>query len=187
MSQGVARIAVGLGLVPLLIGVFIQSGTLMQIGLRMSDGSTLAASGELSAIIAIGIWLGLWSGRVSWTRRRMAITVALAVSLLASPIGILLVEPGSTRGWGSVAWTAMCVLPFFGLAAWFAGTSWIWRTSRGAAPDSPDDSSTLAVAMQCATCGYSLKGLTTIRCPECGWSTTVDDLLQRTLTQLSDA
>lgn len=38
----------------------------------------------------------------------------------------------------------------------------------------------------CPQCSYSLRGLREVRCPECGWSATVDEFLSNVIRQAAD-
>jgi len=37
--------------------------------------------------------------------------------------------------------------------------------------------------VRCGSCGYSLVGLREVRCPECGWQSTVDEAVRRGMAE----
>ena len=37
--------------------------------------------------------------------------------------------------------------------------------------------------VRCGSCGYSLVGLREVRCPECGWQSTIDEAVRRGMAE----
>jgi ribosomal protein L37E len=83
---------------------------------------------------------------------------------------------------GEIADAVRNMLPFFAAALWLAGTAWSWR-SLGLHVSAATLAGTTDMEqwLVCPRCGYSLIGLREVRCPECGWNTTVDDVVRRSL------
>jgi hypothetical protein len=129
----------------------------------------------LAGLGAIGVvlpgWLLIWWRAVRWTRYRVLGTVGAFAFADAAAVGVY----GSIGGWtfldpgglvlGAIAWAG----------AWFAGTALVWRETaaeRAARTVSSDSGGPV-----CLQCGYSMKGLSEARCPECGRQYTLDELL----------
>lgn len=66
---------------------------------------------------------------------------------------------------------------------WFAGTAWLWRSDRIDLPAGLASESDLSRFVRCGNCGYSLVGLREVRCPECGWGSTVDEVVRRGMAE----
>ena len=71
--------------------------------------------------------------------------------------------------------------PLFAFALWLAGTAWLWRNRHPHALVDPLSGIGVEDVARCPTCGYNLRGLREVRCPECGWASTVDDIVQRSI------
>ena len=41
----------------------------------------------------------------------------------------------------------------------------------------------LSEFVRCGNCGYSLVGLREVKCPECGWQSTVDEAVRRGMAE----
>lgn len=101
----------------------------------------------------------------------------------------------SARAWKTVAMLAIFVAASIGLAStWWddngyaiggvgaVGLAIILRTWRDSIISAVDGRSVLdergEVQVSCPACGYSLIGLTSLRCPECGASFTLDEIIR---------
>ena len=118
-------------------------------------------------------WIILWHDMVSWTRRRVTLTAVATVLSLAGGVAVglgclavnrrLPLQIGVLIGGGTVPIT------------WVLSTVLIWREtaaerlSRLTAHGMP--------AIACPLCGYNLAGLTEARCPECGASFTLEQIV----------
>ena len=132
----------------------------------------MLASTLLTCAYIVGYWLLLWRRDVVWTPRRVRSSLLLALGAVAA--GIVL------------AWLISLALPYEeelgtilgSLAAtviWIGATVFAWRETPG------ERAARLARAgadtLVCPSCGYNLTGLREARCPECGNSFTLNDLL----------
>ena len=140
------------------------------------------------AVVLIGAWIIVWLRAITWNRSRRIWTFGLALALLASTLSCLLPENRpdwiSSDLWGVLKY----ITPLVGGAIWLAGTALVWRMS----PDEERASVSQLLrgvesAAQCPNCNYELTGLREVRCPECGWSSTVDDVVARTMQRLLNA
>ena len=119
-------------------------------------------------------WVVLWHDIVSWTRRRvmltaaataLSLTIGATVALLTFVISRQQVPPAIAMlfGGGTVPIT------------WVLSTVLIWRETaaerlgRLTAHGMP--------VLACPQCGYNLAGLSEARCPECGASFTLEQLM----------
>lgn len=189
MGPGTRRLVFGFALMPLLPGIFfILATALMDLTDADSQSASVVAY-MVCAAIAVASWLLLWRRAVAWTPGQVRMTAVLGGLFLLSPLLLYLDDP-LMSDWIS---TIIIVAPLLFFAAWLIGTSLLWRTDEPAfqlASSSPHvggASSVHAVQMQellrCPACEYLLKGLREVRCPECGWASTVDDLFARTLVR----
>ena len=64
--------------------------------------------------------------------------------------------------------------PFLALAIWFAGTAWLWRKRESPVVFAASNTEHVS----CPQCSYNLKGLKEVHCPECGWTSTVDQIVK---------
>ena len=184
MSPSVARLVVGMALIPFLPGL----GHFVYITEEFFRGSTDSWTEwralELCAVVLVGVWFLLWRGRVEWNTRRRSRTVVFALLTLASPAAVFIPDGNTVVGARfAELWNAVrAVLPFFAASLWLAGTAWTWRsTGMRVRAQLQAAGINMEQLLVCPQCGYSLMGLRDVRCPECGWSTTVDDIVRRSL------
>jgi hypothetical protein len=127
-------------------------------------------AGVKAGLFVVAYWVMLWGKLVRWTAFRIAVTLAL---LPVCAIGAMIVFLRSDFYVPSVAASIISV----GAACltWLIGTTLIWReTTRERAERVR---ATARGAVVCPTCGYNLTGLREARCPECGSSFTLDELM----------
>lgn len=187
MSPGAARLTIGVALIPLLVGVFwITYFTLEHMDVPgVSDYTVrVCMCYEVCTMGAIAVWVILWRPVVEWNRRRRLATLALGAMFLASPLAIVWAEHPVFATLGPT-WTVFCgAAPLFGWALWLAGTAWAWRSGRSRVLPEFAAGAPLEALAVCPTCGYSLRGLREVRCPECGWASTVEDIVARSLERV---
>jgi hypothetical protein len=183
MTRDAVRLAIGIALIPLLPGVFVIEMLALQAftgGLWSEDVRAFAAY-EVCIAVAIGVWWLLWLRAIQWNARRRIVTICLATILVVSPV-LVIWQPVLTLGAFGDTWRIFCYLaPLFAWALWLAGTAWAWRTARPRLLHDFADAANAESLALCPTCGYSLRGLREVHCPECGWASTVDDIVERSL------
>ena len=117
-------------------------------------------------------WLALWFGSVHWNLARLGLIV-LAVG--ATVMGGVLIGGAVSAGFdrrmgGFGAFVGSAAAPLL----WLVATILIFRETPGERRARLDQSKQ---ALLCPTCGYNLTGLTSTRCPECGATFTLEQLL----------
>lgn len=166
MSPDGARFTSALCLVPLYTGSFILAETLC----RSAWGSvrdTYACAFAICDLVMIAGWLALWRGRIVWTGRVVGGTVSLGLVTLASSVAA---AESVMQTWRPLQYSA----PFLALAIWFAGTAWLWRKRESPVVFAASNTEHVS----CPQCSYNLKGLKEVHCPECGWTSTVDQIVK---------
>lgn len=176
MPLSAVRLAVGTALIPFLPGVFLVIGSALDQLARWGMTPSTFWACEACQIFAIVAWLVVWHRAVDWTPTRTRTTGLMVLIMLFAPFGAYF----QTGNMLLDTWYG--VLPLLALAMWFAGTGIAWRS------DSPRDSAATTDALaatselaRCPSCQYSLKGLREVRCPECGWASTLDEYVKRVL------
>lgn len=187
MTPDTVRLAVGFALMPLLPGVFFIVGNALHDFFSLNDDVTFVGAYGVCAVLSVVLWWLVWRGAVRWTSQRTVRTALLVAMMVVAPFAPL--APRLHVDWFD---TIVRVIPLLVLAVWFAGTAWAWRLEPGEMPTSirqmiaastltngthaMDDNS---VSVPCGNCEYDLRGLREARCPECGWTTTLDALVRR--------
>jgi peptidoglycan/LPS O-acetylase OafA/YrhL len=174
MTRTVARLILAMLLLPCTCAVFLL--LMLAIVAPTASGrpppvSRLLLMWFLLYAFVGGYWLVLWRDMVSWNRRRITLTmlttvlslvVGSSVALAANVNGLPL-PPAVLLGGGTVPIT------------WVLSTVLIWRETaaerlgRLTAHGMP--------VLACPLCGYNLAGLTEARCPECGGSFTLEQIV----------
>ena len=171
MTPNIVRLSIGLALIPFLPGLFFLLAITLETRAGLSIDTSMFVAYETCAVIAVCVWILLWRKSVKWTLPLIGRTAFIATPILVTPIGVY---------WSSgdqVLDFLYRVSPVLALGVWLAGTSLAWR--RPAETLVAHDS--CAVSPFCPSCAYNLTGLREVRCPECGWASTVDDIVQRHL------
>lgn len=172
MTQLIARLVLAMLLLPFALLIF---GGGMAVVASLGPGPP--AGGFLitwivTAIFVVVYWIGLWRSSVNWTQKRQTLT---ACCVLYGVVGAAVLY-GILRNVAEIPKEPAilfsgCVFP----VAFVLSTVLLWRetpmerhlriASRG------------TDAVSCPTCGYNMTGLREARCPECGLSFTLDELL----------
>jgi hypothetical protein len=120
------------------------------------------------AFVAV-YWILLWKNSVRWTatRKRLTLFAFGAAAIVGGVFGMALRM--LDRDFGFFVFTCVTVL------AWLPMTVFIWRETRAERAERIGESGS---ALSCPACGYNLTGLTIARCPECGSTFTIDELLR---------
>jgi hypothetical protein len=167
MSPLISRLLLSMLVVPFgamafaLVGTFVTealSWRYQKLGAALSGGGTW--------LLMVGYWVALWRTSVLWTRRRTYRTLESSWFCGAAGAGFgYFMAPM----WGDVL--ASGVAAGAAAFAWFGWTTFIWRQT-------PEEAAA-AAPVPCPVCGYSLSGLRSTSCPECGSTPTLDQLLSK--------
>jgi|SRR5437867_3720734 len=174
MTRTVARLILAMLLLPCTGAVFL----LLFLAL-IPSGPGLPAVGRLLLmwfclyVFVAAYWIILWHDMVPWNLRRVALT---AGATLLSPAGGFAVALGCLAINRQVP-SPMAVMIGGGTVpiTWVLSTVLIWRETpaerlgRLTAHGMP--------VLACPLCGYNLAGLTEARCPECGASFTLEQIV----------
>ena len=175
MTRTVARLILAMLLLPCTGAVFVL---LFATILASNPGgpppvSRLLLMWSILYVFVGAYWIVLWRDMVTWNRRRVTLTAVATVLSLAGGCAVAL---------GCLALNRRLPPPIavlFGGATvpitWVLSTVLIWRETaaerlgRLTAHGMP--------ALACPLCGYDLSGLTEARCPECGATFTLEQLV----------
>jgi len=172
MTQLIARLVLAMLILPFAVIVMIAAIAVdISMNSRSSLGGVLAAW-SVTDVFVIVYWIAIWRSPVKWTPQRQALTVGCVVLAVVGAIvsfgalwniGGIQIEPAALFGGG--------IFPIvFVLTTVFA-----WRETPAERHARVTDRGTDTIA--CPICGYNMTGLREARCPECGVSFTLDELL----------
>ena len=173
MTRTVARLILAMLLLPVTGAVFL----LLFLALIPASGPPAVARLLLmwSALYAFvgAYWVLLWRDMVTWNLRRVVATALATLLSLAGGIAVAL---------GCVAINRQVPPPIAVLIGggtvpitWVLSTVLIWRETPAERLSRLTTHGMPAIA--CPLCGYSLAGLTEARCPECGGTFTLDQIV----------
>jgi hypothetical protein len=173
MSPNSVRLTLGLALIPFLPGLYWIVGLVLS-GFFPSEQWTVFTAYSICSVVLVSFWILLWRPVVEWTRARWILSGILALITLLAPFSTVL--PAYASPWDVVR----VMFPLVVAGIWFAGTALVWRSPASITNAAKDHT------VLCPQCDYSLRGLREVRCPECGWSSTIDDVVQRALAVNAD-
>jgi hypothetical protein len=180
MSRLVSKILLSIFLFPL-TGIFYTVVTVCSEELIRGSGYSGYRSREMEMFLTSGVltwaavavyWCLLWRSGVAWTVSRVTRTLlaavgAMVVGLVAGVIRAIATSAG--EGFGAFVGGVLAIL------LWLIATVFIWRETAAERAKRVAGSSKSAIT--CPTCGYNLTGLRESRCPECGSTFTLDELI----------
>lgn len=168
MSRTTARLVIGIGLIPLYMGLTYFASQLVTAVFDLGNWYEWAMLAP-PAVLIVG-WWAVWYRQIRWTFKRYLMTGLLAA------VTLILHSDWAASLW--LDWTNIVPAWMAQLSAafWFFGTAWLWRARSGDPCVSSSDLLTPADPL-CPRCGYSLRGMREVRCPECGWSATVEEFV----------
>ena len=175
MTRTVARLILAMLLLPLTGAVFL----LLFVALLATSRSGPPPVGRVLLMWAIlyifvgAYWIVLWRDMVPWNRRRITRTALATLLSLAGGCAVAL----GAIGFDSRLPTPIAVLLGGGTVpiTWVLSTVLIWRET--AAERLTRLTAQGMPVLACPLCGYNLAGLTEARCPECGASFTLEQLV----------
>ena len=175
MTRTVARLILAMLLLPCTGAVFL----LLFLALIPTETPGPPAVARLLALwsalyLFVGAyWVILWHDMVPWNRRRVTLTAVATALSLAGGVAVAL---------GCVAVNHRVPLPIAVLIGggtvpitWVLSTVLIWRETAAERLGRLTAHGMPAIA--CPLCGYNLAGLTEARCPECGASFTLEQIV----------
>lgn len=186
MTPNAVRLLIGIAQIPFLTGVFwICAFALHDFVMpNSSTENVFAVCYEVCAILAVVLGVLVWRQTVEWNRWRRGVTLLLAFIFLVSP-GAVYGMPVFSSWANTESWQMLCwLMPVFAWALWLAGTAWTWRSAQSRGSTELAGSVAIEALVRCPACDYSLRGLHEVRCPECGWTSTVDDVVTRSLDRV---
>ena len=170
MSQLISRILLTILLFPSATLVLIVSFLLAEP--QMDNDTAIRLCGVITCAYMAGYWVLLWRRAVVWTPERMRATLSYAaVAVVAGAVvGFVIdwVQPYADE----VALVLACLTATL---LWIIATIFVWRETP--AERAARLSRAGADALVCPSCGYNLTGLREARCPECGATFTLNELL----------
>ncbi len=176
MTKSAIRLLIGLSLIPILPAVFFICFVGLDKEFGFTDELSTATSLAICELLAIGLWVVVWRNAVRWTPMRILGTSLLAVGLLPTALA-----PYFPKG-NDMAEVIVYTSPVWMWGVWIIGTAWLWRDRSGdelRLTDAAQDSD--RISPTCPKCAYSLRGLSEARCPECGWTGTLDSVFDASL------
>jgi hypothetical protein len=172
MSRLIARILLTILIFPAATLFYFISFLLIERRFFSDDDTAIVLATVLTCLFMAGYWLALWRRTVNWTRQRVRRTMWA--------VGIAVFAGGAIGGMIRLALDyeqviGTCLGSLSAAVMWIILTIFVWREteSERAARLSRANADVLI----CPTCGYNLTGLRESRCPECGASFTLNELL----------
>jgi hypothetical protein len=173
MTRTVARLILAMLLLPCTGAVFLLLFlALMPMSGPPAVGRLLLVWSALYGFIG-AYWIVLWRDMVPWNRRRVTLTALATVLSLAGGVAVglgclainrlLPLQIGVLIGGGTVPIT------------WVLSTVLLWRETAAERLGRLTAHGMPVIA--CPLCGYNLAGLTEARCPECGGSFTLEQVV----------
>ena len=180
MSRLVSRILLSIFMFPV-AGIFYTVVTVCSEemvrasyygGYRSREMTIFLISG-ITTWIAVGLyWCLLWrSGVMSTVSRVIGTFLAAGGALMVGCVAGVIAASATSAGAGFGAFVGGVLT----ILLWLIATVFVWRETAAERARRVAGSSRSAVT--CPTCGYNLTALKETRCPECGSSFTLDELI----------
>jgi hypothetical protein len=172
MSSLISRILLAILMLPIASLVFLITFCFYIDEHLFTNGRTgtgFVIAGVVTWIFLAAWWFFLWRTSVCWNRRRQKLTfAAVVVSAIAGFFaGAATFNIDDDLGCFVGATSAPLL--------WLVATTFLWRETP--AERGNRIRATGKGSVVCPACGYNLTGLREARCPECGASFTLDELL----------
>ena len=173
MTRTVARLILAMLLLPCTVAVFLL--LMLALVAPRANGpppvDRLLLMWSILYLFVGAYWVVLWRDMVPWNRRRVMFTLVATVVSLA--IGCALALAANVNGLP----LPIAVLLGGGTVPimWVLSTVLVWRET--AAERLARLTAHGMPVIACPLCGYNLAGLTEARCPECGGSFTLEQIV----------
>jgi len=166
MTPTARSLAAGMGLLPFLVGLWLILCIFLVdvVRLDFNEHSVLICNG-VCAVVAVVVWILIWRRRVAWTRRARIGTILSSGVLLHVAV---LVPLYAVLCFDSDGEVCVIALPVVALGVWLMFTTFLWPARAVPVQER------IEASVRCMRCGYSLRGLTATRCPECGFEPTLE-------------
>ncbi|MCA9257395.1 MAG: hypothetical protein KDA33_17230 [Phycisphaerales bacterium] len=173
MTATAVRLLVGMSLIPILPALFFIGWVGLNDHFGLDDELAGAITIATCILVAVCLWIAIWRKAVRWTRFRVWGTAILAAAMLPSAVSPYYSSANDAYE------TIVMNSPLLVWGMWFIGTAWLWR-ERGES-DAAESTGLAAASPTCPSCQYSLRGLAEAKCPECGWSGTLDAVFEASI------
>ncbi len=177
MTRLLVRLVLAMLTLPICGAVFV-AGMLLAVATAPGGGPPTPIAVSLVWLVVYLVlgayWTLVWAALVRWTARRVALTAIAALPSVAIALVFVLLASslGPAAPPGEIAAILGGGLPPI---AWVFATMLIWRET---AAERAERLARLGVeALRCPLCAYSMRGLHTSDCPECGARFTIEQLL----------
>lgn len=189
MTRVTLRLVFAIGMLPLFVGAFWLTPYALEAlaPADRTDGTVLSLAFLAAVAPFAAFWVLLWRSAVRWTAARVRGTLYFLGLLLPAMFGPWFGELYFEYPGGELPHAIANATPLFAFSLWLGGTAWLWRETNAAVVLRQALSSAPPPSPQCAACGYSLTGLREVRCPECGWTSTVDEVFARQVLLLAES
>lgn len=166
MTPTARSLAAGMGLLPFVVGLWLILCVFLVdvVQLDFVEHSVLICNG-VCGVIAVVVWILIWRRRVTWTRRARIGTILSSGVLLHVAVLVPLCDVLCFDSEGEICVVA---IPVVALGIWLMLTAFLWPARAVPVQERID------AGLHCMKCGYSLRGLTSTRCPECGFEPTLE-------------
>ena len=165
MTSTAKRILSAVGSIPVGVAVFWISFVAIDDFTHLGEGPAVSAAFASAAVVMIGFWLLVWGRMVRWSRAIIAFTGILVIVCFLLPIASQVYFAMRSELLSEL----LLLTPVIGWGAWMALTARYW-------PMEPEQLDRALPYPLCLSCGYSLAGLRSSRCPECGDEPPLDEL-----------
>ena len=167
------RVGASFALIPLTFGVFMLIYSLAYLGAM--DEFWMGALALAPLCIFYGGSLIIWLPVVQWTRKKRIGTWIISLCLVIPAAGLAALAAIYQN---YIALPASLVFSLIGGGIALILLNWIWWT--------PPHQRASAGAVPCPRCGYDLRGQRECRCPECGQSFDLSQIVAAAGTQSPD-
>ena len=163
------RIGLSLAAAAALMSTLMFLLGMIEHGTGRVDTEHIATGLALAGAAWCGSLVWLWSSYRKWRRLIATICIVLGIWLVAIPLAVVLAEVVRDDGF-LIASTILLAV---------SGTIvTIAVNAHGALEGRPLEDRTGAIAVNCPKCNYSMVGLESCQCPECGTAYTLDRIIR---------